>query len=220
MWLALPGLTSSGSGPDYPVTPDELAAARADLDLLGVRGRAPRTGYDRDLFGEAWADVDGNGCDTRNDVLARDLVDTVADPRSQGCVVLTGTLQDPYGGRRVDFVRGPDTSPQVQIDHVVALSDAWQKGAQAWDTVTRVGFANDPANLLAVDGDLNQATGAGDAATWLPPHRPFRCRYVMRQVHIKAAYRLWVTAAEREALDRELDRCDVVTPAPAPAPTP
>ena len=213
--LALPAVTPD-AGPRHPVTAAELAAARAALDGLDVRGRAPRTGYERELFGEAWADVDGNGCDTRNDVLARDLTRTTVRPGSQGCVVESGTLEDPYSGDRVEFVRGPETSPEVQIDHVVALSDAWQKGAQAWDPRTRAAFANDPANLLAVDGDLNEAKGAGDAATWLPPHKPYRCRYVMRQVQVKAAYRLWVTAAERDALDRELDRCEVA-PSGAPA---
>ena len=207
--LALPPLTARDAGPRYPVTAAELAAARAALDGLEVKGRAPRTGYEREVFGEAWADVDGNGCDTRNDVLARDLLDPVFRDGTTDCVVQSGTLQDPYGGERRAFLRGPETSPEVQIDHVVALADAWQKGAQDWDAVTRTAFANDPANLLAVDGDLNQAKGAGDAATWLPPHRPFRCRYVMRQVEVKAAYRLWVTAAERDAMDRELDRCEV-----------
>jgi len=213
--LALPVITSAGTGPRYPVTEAELAGARAALDGLEVKGRAPRTGYDRDLFGQAWADVDRNGCDTRNDVLVRDLAVTSFKPGTGDCIVLTGTLQDPYTGTALSFVRGAQTSAQVQIDHVVALSDAWQKGAQGWDTATRTAFANDPANLLAVDGDANQAKGASDAATWLPPHRPYRCRYVMRQTQVKAAYGLWVTRAERDAIDRELDRCE-----PAPAATP
>jgi hypothetical protein len=211
--LALPELASPG-GPRYPVTTHELAAGRAALDILEIKGRAPRTGYQRDLFGQAWADVDRNGCDTRNDVLARDLAGASFKPGTGDCVVLSGTLQDPYGGDVVAFVRGQDTSTAVQIDHVVALSDAWQKGAQAWDTATRTAFANDPLNLLAVDGPLNQAKGASDAATWLPPHRPYRCRYVIRQAQVKATYRLWVTAAERAAIEREMDRCEVVAPPP------
>ena len=214
--LALPALRSD-TGPRYPVTATELGAARAALASLEVKGRAPHTGYDRALFGEPWADVDGNGCDTRNDVLARDLLGAAVRPGTQGCVVESGELPDPYSGDRLSFVRGPETSPEVQIDHVVALSDAWQKGAQAWDPVTRTAFANDPTNLLAVDGELNQLKGAGDAATWLPPHKPFRCRYVARQAEVKAAYRLWVTSAERDAMDRELDRCEVV-PEGAPVP--
>ena len=218
VWLALPGLTTVTSAPRYPVTAGELAAARAALASLEVKGRAPRTGYDRNLFGDAWADVDGNGCDTRNDVLGRDLTATSVKPGTGGCVVLAGTLQDPYSGRAVEFVRGPDTSPEVQIDHVVALSDAWQKGAQAWDRPTLAAFANDPANLLAVDGDTNQAKGASDAATWLPPHRPYRCRYVMRQALVKSTYRLWVTDAERAAIARELDRCEVADATEAPRP--
>lgn len=191
------------------VTAQQLAEARAALTTLPVKGRAPRTGYERELFGDGWVDVDRNGCDTRNDVLARDLTDVTTDPITGGCVVLAGRLRDPYSDRELVFERG-ERSADVQVDHVVALSDAWQKGAQQWSAEQRVAFANDPANLLAVDGELNQAKGASDAATWLPPHRGFRCRYVQLQVTVKAAHGLWVTAAERDAIARELDRCVVV----------
>ena len=192
----------------YPVTAADLTAGRTALESLAVKGRAPRTGYAREEFGQAWADVDRNGCDTRNDVLARDLVDVTTDPTTRGCVVLTGTLDDPYTGTTIAFERG-ERSSQVQIDHVVALSDAWQKGAQGWTAEQRRAFANDPANLQAVDGPTNQRKGAGDAATWLPPNTGYRCVYALRQVGVKAAYGLWVTRAERDALDRELGRCVV-----------
>nr|WP_231134219.1 HNH endonuclease family protein [Motilibacter deserti] len=172
-----------------------------------VKGRAPRAGYDREEFGPAWADVDRNGCDTRNDVLRRDLAEVATKPGTRGCVVATGTLVDPYSGATIEFVRGMGTSQAVQIDHVVALSDAWQKGAQQWDEALREEFANDPLELLAVDGRLNSAKRDGDAATWLPPARPARCAYVARQVAVKAKYRLWVTAAEKAAIGRVLAGC-------------
>ncbi|QTE31213.1 DUF1524 domain-containing protein [Pengzhenrongella sicca] len=187
------------------------------LAALPVKGRAPRTGYERSAFGQAWLDVDGNGCDTRNDILRRDLTGVVLKAGTGGCLVLAGTLADPYGGQPIAFERGARTSSLVQIDHVVPLSDAWSKGAQGWSAQVRQEFGNDPANLLAVDGDLNQAKGGSDAATWLPPHRPFRCRYVLRQVRVKATYGLWVTAAERAAIERVLGHCDVVAAAPAAA---
>ncbi|KQY22880.1 hypothetical protein ASD16_09715 [Cellulomonas sp. Root485] len=193
----------------YAVTAEDLAAGRAALASLAVRGRAPSTGYERERFGQAWADADRNGCDTRNDILRRDLTATVVED----CVVLSGTLDDPYTGVPIPFARGPG-SAEVQIDHVVALSDAWQKGAQTWTAAQREAFANDPANLLAVDGPANQEKGAGDAATWLPPQRGYRCVYALRQVRVKAAYGLWVTAAERDALNRELNRCVVATVRP------
>jgi len=171
-----------------------------------VKGRAPKTGYGRALFGQAWADVDRNGCDTRNDILRRDL--TGVEPASgNGCRVLSGTLHDPYTGRAIAFVRGQNTSSQVQIDHVVALSDAWQKGAQQWSTPRRTAYANDPLNLLAVDGPSNQRKSDGDAATWLPPNKSFRCPYAARQIAVKAKYGLWVTSAERDALSRVLASC-------------
>lgn len=218
MWLVLVAAVVLGTGlpawsearesARFPVTADDLERARVELAGLDVKGRAPKTGYDRDEFGPAWADVDRNGCDTRNDVLDRDLTDVTYEAGTHECVVLTGTLDDPYTGTAIDFVRGPQ-SARVQIDHVIALSDAWQKGAQQWDAETRRQFANDPANLLAVDGPANGAKGDGDAATWLPPSTGYRCAYVVRQVRVKAAYRLWVTQAEHDAMDRQLDGCVV-----------
>ncbi|WGJ88214.1 DUF1524 domain-containing protein [Gordonia sp. SMJS1] len=193
--------------------------ALATLDTLAVKGRAPKTGYDRDLFGQAWTDdvnVDSghNGCDTRNDILRRDLTTIVLKPGSNGCAVQSGTLADPYTGTTIPFVRGQQTSAAVQIDHVVALSDAWQKGAQQLSAAQRVDFANDPRNLQATDGPTNQQKGDGDAATWLPPNRPYRCTYVARQVEVKAAYQLWVTQAEKDAITRVLGGCGAAVPSP------
>lgn len=179
--------------------------AAATLETLDVKGRAPKTGYDRTgQFGAAWIDVDRNGCDTRNDMLQRDFT---AFTLEGNCKVITGTLDDWYTGDRVDFVRGEQTSQAVQIDHVVALSDAWQKGAQQLSQKEREHLANEPLNLLAVDGPTNSAKGDGDAATWLPPERGFRCEYVARQISVKAAYDLWVTPAEHDAMRDVLEAC-------------
>jgi hypothetical protein len=199
------------------------------LDTLPIKGRAPKTGYDRDQFGQRWLDVDRNGCDTRNDTLAAQLTDIT---RSGPCRVTSGILDDPFTGRTIDFERGQGTSELVQIDHVVALSDAWQKGAQQLTADQRASFANDPINLLAVDGKANAQKGDGDAATWLPANKSFRCAYVARQVSVKATYGLWVTQAEHDAIARVLDGCAgqpavtskyaaaapvvVLTPEPAP----
>lgn len=191
---------------------DLVNAARVGLPMLEVKGRAPKTGYDRDLFGQAWSDdvdVAGghNGCDTRNDILARDLTNIVFKEGTRDCVVLTGTLADPFSGELIDFQRGQGTSQAVQIDHMVALSDAWQKGAQQLSEPERRNLANDPLNLQAVKGSLNSQKGDGDAATWLPPNVAYRCEYVARQIVVKQNYRLWVTPAEHDAMDRELSRC-------------
>ena len=197
--------------------------AMALLETLPVKGRAPKTGYDRTAkFGTAWVDVDRNGCDTRNDILARDLTDTALSGR---CKVLSGVLADPYTGKTINFLRGNTTSTLVQIDHVVALLDAWQKGAQQLTQAQRVAFANDPMNLFATDGPTNAQKGAGDAATWLPPNKTFRCEYVARQVSVKATYGLWITSSEKEQIARVLSDCDgqmaytsaFTPPAPPPA---
>lgn len=195
--------TADGAGASSP--------ALAALGTIPVKGRAPKTGYDRAQFGQAWSDaveVDGgrNGCDTRNDVLRRDLTGITLDPGTGGCVVLTGTLQDPFTGTTISFVRGQDTSRAVQVDHLVALSNAWQTGAQQLDEQRREDFANDPLNLLAVQGSANAQKGDGDAATWLP-RAAFRCEYAAGQIAVKQRYDLWVTPPERDALTRILGSC-------------
>ncbi|WP_420367265.1 HNH endonuclease family protein [Curtobacterium sp. L1-20] len=186
-------------------TASAAATARTALAALPVKGKAPATGYDREGdFGTAWLDVDHNGCDTRNDVLARDL-DGIT--RKGPCTVLTGTLVSPYTGDTVHFVRGNRTSTLVQIDHVVALENAWRTGAQQLSQAEREALANDPQNLFAVDGHSNAQKRSGDAATWLPAAKSFRCTYVEHQVAVKAKYRLWVVPAERDAIARVLDGC-------------
>jgi hypothetical protein len=189
-------------------TPASDRGALGLLATLDVKGRAPKSGYSRDQFGPAWTDdnrdpLGRNGCDTRNDILARDL----HSQHTVNCAVVRGVLLDPYTATTIRFVRGVQTSQQVQIDHVVALSDAWQTGAQRWAAATRTDFANDPLNLLAVDGPANEAKGDGDAATWLPPNKAYRCAYVARQVAVKARYRLWVTPAEHDAIAGILGTC-------------
>ncbi|MDM7891420.1 HNH endonuclease family protein [Curtobacterium caseinilyticum] len=204
--------TSAGGGAgassaSRPAGGDEraAAAARRQLAALPVKGKAPATGYDREArFGTGWLDVDHNGCDTRNDVLARDLT---AIERQGPCKVLRGTLVSPYTGERIDFVRGNRTSTLVQIDHVVALENAWRTGAQQLTQTEREALANDPTNLFAVDGHSNAQKRSGDAATWLPAETGFRCTYVEHQVAVKTTYRLWVAPAERDAMARVLDRC-------------
>ena len=200
-------VAESGNRTETTASAPVAGSALEAVGGLEVKGRAPRTGYERERFGNGWLDIDRNGCDTRNDVLARDLVDETFLPRTQDCVVASGTLADPYSGKVIEFRRGQDTSDDVQIDHVVALSDAWQKGAQGWDEQQRFRFGNDPLNLLAVDGPLNMQKGDGDAATWLPPDTGYRCAYVARQVAVKATYGLWVTSAERDAMAAVLERC-------------
>lgn len=195
------------------VQPNYAATAVDVLASLPIKGRAPKTGYSREEFGQAWADVDRNGCDTRNDILARDLEAKTFKPGTRDCVVLTGVLKDPYTASTIGFVRGQDTSSAVQIDHVVALNDAWQKGAQKLSLEQRTALANDPLNLLAADGPSNQQKGASDAATWLPPNKSYRCEYVARQISVKATYKLWVTQAEHDAMATVLGTCSD-TPAP------
>ena len=176
--------------------------AKAELGKLEVKGRAPKTGYTRKQFGNGWGKI--NGCSVREVILARDLTDEKIDEK---CRVLSGVLNDPYTGQIIHFQRGEKLSSKVQIDHVVALSDAWQKGAQQLSPEEREKLANDPLNLLAVDGPANQAKGDGDAATWLPSNKPFRCQYVARQIAVKRRYRLWVTEAEKSAMSSILEKC-------------
>ena len=185
----------------------EPGMATAVLETLAVKGRAPKTGYTRAQFGPAWADVDRNGCDTRNDILKRDLTSITYRAKTRNCVVETGTLVDRYSGETINFVKGNISSMEVQIDHVVALSNAWQTGAFKLSADQRKALSNDPLNLFAVKGRLNSQKGDGDAATWLPPLKSFRCSYVAQQIAVKAKYSLWVTAPEKAAMVSILAKC-------------
>jgi uncharacterized protein DUF1524/excalibur calcium-binding domain-containing protein len=203
-------------------TPTATRAKRSNgtaldaLETLEVKGRAPMTGYDREEFGGDWASV--NGCDTRERVLKRDLRAETYEPGST-CEMRTGRLADPYTATLIAYERGG--ASEVDIDHVVALGDAWQKGAQQWTPARRVRFANDPLNLLAVDASANRQKGDGDAATWLPANKSFRCTYVARQIAVKQRYDAWVTPAERDAMRRVLARCpDTKVPRTGRSPVP
>ena len=214
--------------------PGDSSLAVDVLVSLPAKGRASKTGYSRSRFGSSWPDVDDNGCDTRNHILNRDLTDKTYEAGTNDCIVLTCVLNDPYMGKTISFQRGQDTSNAVQIDHVVALPDAWQKGAQQLFAETRVRFANDPYNLLAVDRPANSRKGDGDAAAWLPANKSFRCGYVARQIGVKHKYGLWVTQSEHDAMNGILVSCPTqavptdggvitaiqATPEPAPTPAP
>jgi hypothetical protein len=177
--------------------------ALAALNNLEVKGRAAKTGYARSQFPH-WSDPDRNGCDARNDTLKRDLTDITYKVGTRDCKVIAGQLLDPFSGKVITF---STTKVVIDIDHVVALSNAWQTGAAYFDKNKRSQIANDPLNLLAVDSKLNRQKGDGDAATWLPPSKAFRCEYVARQVAVKAKYGLWVTQPEKVAIDKILSTC-------------
>lgn len=166
------------------------------LEQLPVKGKAPKTGYSRDLFPH-WLDTDGDGCSTREEILERDAVE-VRDSLI-GC--LDVTIIDPYSGKQVVG------RENIDIDHVVSLSNAWQTGAQKITPQQRRDFANDPTNLLAVSDELNQQKSDGDAATWLPPDKSFRCEFVARQITVKKRYELWITKPEYDAMVSILSTC-------------
>jgi hypothetical protein len=191
--------------------PATSSPALAALATIPIKGRAPKTGYDRDLFASDW-DY-SNGCDMRNKILRRDFTEFQFRSDSS-CIIATGVLQDPYTGQTINFVRGVGTSNEVQIDHVVAVSDAWQKGAQQLSSSQRYAFYNDPLNLLAVSGSANAQKSDSDAASWLPANKSYRCQFVARQIAVKISYNLWVTQAEYDAIYRVLQDCpDQVLPA-------
>lgn len=200
-------LTAPGQRGDVQVTHAQIERAGDALDGLDVAGRAPKTGYSRAQFGlgQGWP-ATGRGCDTRDQILARDLVDI---PVHTGCNITRGTLHDPYTGRTLTLTT--QNPKAIEIEHIVALGDAWQKGAQQWTPQERARFAIDPDNLLAVDGPANAAKRDGDAATWLPPNHAYRCTYAVRQITIKTTYRLSVTAAEKAQLRHILAGCPIAS---------
>ena len=188
------------AGVQSPINNSPAAIA---LTKLEIKGRAPKTGYTRAAFSDGWGTV--SNCDVRNYILTRDLTEITFVPHT--CKVESGQLIDPHTPSTILFLRGPDTSDDIQIDHVVALSDAWQKGAQLLTPTDRYALANDPLDLLAVQGDANQQKGDGDAATWLPANKSYRCPYVARQIAVKLKYHLCVTHAEYDAIAKVLAEC-------------
>ena len=172
------------------------------LELLEVKGRAPKTGYTREEFYSAWPTVDG--CSLRQRIIKREFGESAV---LDGCNVVAGEYDEPYTGEHKVFSNRTEISKGVQIDHVVALSDAWQKGAQYFTPEVRYEIATDPLNLIAVDASANGKKSDGDAATWLPPNKKFRCQYVARQVSVKYKYKLWVTEAEKTAIHNILTTC-------------
>ena len=180
---------------------DAAPLATEILEKLEVKGRAPKTGYARTEFYNGWPTVDG--CSLRQRIIRREFGDSAV---LDGCIVVAGEFDEPYTGEHRVFTTREEIS-KIQIDHVVALSDAWQKGAQYMTAEVRREIATDPLNLLAVDGPANEQKSDGDAATWLPSNKKFRCQYVARQVSVKYKYRLWVTEAEKGAILNVLSVC-------------
>lgn len=174
------------------------------LEKLEIKGRAPKTGYSREEFYSGWPIIEG--CNLRQRILKRELGDS-ATLANDSCTVQGGEFNEPYTGTHMIFTEKSELSTGLQIDHVVALSDAWQKGAQYISKEIRYEIATDPLNLLAVDSKANQGKSDGDAATWLPTNKSFRCQYVARQISVKYKYELWVTQAEHDAIANVLSTC-------------
>ena len=196
--------TVENEGEEHGILEDgsDTPLAMEILERLEVKGRAPKTGYNREQFYNGWPTVEG--CSLRQKIIRREFGDSAV---VDGCNVLAGEYDEPYTGEHLVFNSREQISKGIQIDHVVALSDAWQKGAQYMEQATRYSIATDPLNLLAVDASANSKKSDGDAATWLPPNKKFRCQYVARQVSVKYKYGLWVTEAEKAAIGDILAGC-------------
>jgi len=202
VFINIPNQTKTSSNAESAKVLGVTTLAIKSLDGLQIKDKAPNIDYSRDKFGAGWKKI--SGCDTRNIILNRDLTDVTID---DNCNVLSGTLNDPYTGKIIQFKRGSGTSSMIQIDHVVSLSNAWQTGAQLMTLPKRIELANDPLELLAVDGSANQQKSDGDAENWLPTNKSFRCQYVARQIAVKIKYLLWVTKPEHDAIQNVLIKC-------------
>lgn len=201
----LPEIQPPAETPAEPVTAEASQALTA-LEQLAI-AQPIQTPYNEKAFGPRWADIDRNGCDTRNDVLKRDLVDVTTKPGTRDCVILTGVLHDPYTGQTINFTRGVATSSDVQIDHVIPKAWAWRQGAADWDQEKRTQFANDPLNLLAVDGTTNTSKNDRGPSLWMPPVESYHCLYAERFVQVLDTYDLTVSPEDHAALQGELSSC-------------
>lgn len=201
-----PNSTVSPNSTAPTTSPEPTSSAPLALDVLAkleVKGRAPKTGYSRTQFYKGWPDVDG--CNLRQRILKREFGATAK--LDAKCNVVAGSFLEPYNGVELAFSSKTQISKALQIDHIVALSDAWQKGAQYHSKAIRYQIATDPLNLIAADGPANMQKSDSDAASWLPKNKAFRCQYVARQIAVKYKYRLWVSSAEHDAMKRVLTTC-------------
>lgn len=200
---SLPSPTEVSQVPESPTAVNTQEPSANDSQALLAaqalveRGRSASTNYSRDAFGSAWKDVDRNGCDTRNDVLGRDFSTAIYKAGTNDCRVIGGTWTDPYSNESYTFTEQPS---EAHIDHVVALSNAWQMGADLWTDQMRTEFANDPLNLIVTVASLNRQKSDSNAASWLPPYKPGRCDFIARQVAVKTKWQLFVTSSEKSAM--------------------
>lgn len=198
-------------------TQSGMPTVAAGTDVLAgitvVQARAHRHDYRRSVFGDAWDDDNDapgghNGCDTRNDILNRDLVD-ITHVSTKRCAeaVASGILHDPYTNATVAFTRGAKIGEAVQIDHIVPLAYAWDMGASAWPYRQRLRFANDPANLLAVAGKGNQDKGDAGPGQWMPPNKSFACQYAVAYIAVLRGYALRLDQPSADVLRAAAATC-------------
>ncbi len=200
------------STPRLSTVAKQVAAAKSMLNKLMITQPSSQV-YDRTgQFGDAWVDVDNDGCDTRNDILERDLT---KEQFKDSCLIATGVLKDPYTAKTINFVRGVGTSTKVQIDHVIPLHLAWQYGATKWSFGKRVTFANDPINLIATDGPTNGSKSDSGPDEWLPPNKSYRCTYVIRFIRIAYLYKVGINANMKSVMRSTLASCTKVVGTPA-----
>ena len=208
---------STADGPhavaDDPPRPTVAPGTDVLAGIAVIDHRVRDHNYLRAAFGDAWTDENSapgghNGCDTRNDILGRDLQDKT-EVFTKRCpnAVKTGVLHDPYTNETIAFTRGNQVGAVVQIDHIVPLALAWDLGASNWSEDQRVRFANDPANLLAVSGKANQDKGDKQPADWMPPNHAFWCQYAMQYIAVLRGYQLPVDAPSVPVLREAAATC-------------
>lgn len=207
-------LVLSGTSPAPAATSvlAQVKSAKTMLSKLKIKSLT-YPDYDRERdFGNAWVDVNRNGCDTRNDILKRDLTSEIFN---DSCEIASGKLLNRYTGKSVKFVRGRGTSQLVPIDHIIPLHLAWQLGANKWGFGKRVTFANDPLNLQATDLSSNSSKSDSGPDEWLPANQTYRCTYVIKFTRVAYMYQLAITSAMKAAISKELNTCKTVIGSPA-----
>jgi Protein of unknown function (DUF1524) len=190
-----PGLTA--------VPKSQRARARRLIARVRTAPAGSRTGYSRDAFGSAWTDDTTitwghDNCKTREQILRRDLRSITYRPNTNSCVVLTGILRDPYTATTITFAKARPLA--VQIDHVMPLAYDWSQGAATWTRAKRKQIANDPLNLLAVDGHANTHKAASGPANWLPPNTRVRCAYAVRFAQVSRKYKLTIRPQDKRTM--------------------
>ncbi len=194
---------------NYTVTEQDLGVLEEKVSSLKVRRNEKSIPeYSRDSLPTDWKDLDGNGCNTREDILKKYTSEYTG--RFDGCKIKSGKFYDYYNGKFLRYDKSVDTGGGIQIDHIVAIGNAWISGGYKWGKDEWISYINDEEVLIPTSSKTNREKSDKDITEWKPANNSYLCTYAEKQVEIKDKYKLTVTEKEKAELKSILNNDCVV----------